>query len=675
MGDQEISELMLKLVSEINFHNDLYHTQDSPQISDAEFDQLLIQLEKLEADNPHLVLPDSPALGVGAHISNAFSPVTHQMPMMSLDKSFDYEELTAWALRVCKGLEAEIDPEMIDYACELKIDGVACSLRYEKGVLVQAATRGNGKVGEDITDNVKTISLIPHKLEGKAPDVLEVRGEVYMPITAFDKLNEAQLKAGLAKYANPRNTAAGSLRQKDPAVTATRDLAFWSYQLGVVEGGPKLAAHSESLEWFHELGLPVNSNRKSVKGLKAVFAYTDDWLNRRHDIDYEIDGAVIKVDSFEMQQNLGATIRAPRWANAYKFPPEEKSTLLNDIHVSIGRTGKATPFAILEPIFVGGSTVGMATLHNEDQVRIKDVRPGDTVVIRKAGDVIPEVLRPVLKNRVKDSKAWKFPKACPSCETPLVRPEGESHIFCFNFACPAQLQGRISYFTSKVGLDIEGFGESTVALFIEQDLIADVGDIYNLDWERVHKLEGFGDLSVSNLKQGIKDSKNRPLARLLVGLGIRHLGPGGAELITKNLGDLDNIIAASFDEISAIEGVGPTIAQSVVDYFSNDYSKMLVSKLRNAGLNLEGPEVNQVPQNLKGKTIVVSGTVPGFSRTEAISAVKDRGGKSPGSVSKKTDYLVLGENPGASKVAKAEELDIPIINAEKFVKLLEGTSL
>jgi DNA ligase (NAD+) len=552
----------------------------------------------------------------------------------------------------------------IGFVCELKIDGVACSLRYEDGRLVQAATRGNGRVGEDITANVRGISVIPETLSGSPPPVVEVRGEVYLPVSIFDALNESQEAAGLPRYANPRNTAAGSLRQKDPAVTAGRGLAFWSYQLGVVEGGPALQGHAAALDWLAELGLPVNPERRRVDTIDEVAAFAEHWLEDRHDLDYEIDGAVVKVDGLARQETLGQTAKAPRWAIAVKFPPEERTTKLLDIQVSIGRTGKATPFAVLEPVFVGGSTVQVATLHNDDQVRLKDVHPGDTVVVRKAGDVIPEVLGPVLSERPKRMRRWKFPQNCPACETPLIRPEGEAHNFCPNPGCPAQQQGRIEHFASRGAMDIEGMGESRVALFIEQGFIADVGDIYNIPWDEVAMLDGFGQTSIDNLQAAIAASKDRPLANLLVGLGIRHLGPAGAEDLASSFGHIDAIAAATAEEMAAVDGVGPTIAASVAQYFAGDEAKALIDKFRAAGVNLQGPEVSSVPQVLDG-----------YSRDEAADAIKSRGGKNPGSVSKKTTALVVGAEPGASKLTKAETLGVPILDEAGFEALLQTGSV
>lgn len=663
---------MTELIEQIRYHNKRYYEQDMPEIPDAEWDLLNRELQELESAYPELASADSPTQTVGGAPSATFAPVVHRVPMMSLDNAFSIDELQAWASRVVKGLDLNDAAAPVGYMCELKIDGVACSIRYENGALVQAATRGNGQVGEDITANVYGIKVIPRKLEGpNPPAVMEVRGEIYMPLNVFAKLNESQEAAGLPTYANPRNTAAGSLRQKDPAITASRGLEFWSYQLGEVEGGPRLESHSAALEWLVDLGLPVNPERRPVSTIDQVNAFADEYLARRHDLAYEIDGAVVKVDRLNRQRALGSTSKAPRWAIAYKYPPEERTTILLDIQVSIGRTGKATPFAVLEPVFVGGSTVSMATLHNYDQVKAKDVRPGDTVIVRKAGDVIPEVLGPVLSERDNLSKPWEFPTACPACAEPLVRPEGEPQTFCVNPLCPAQIYNRIGHFASRGAMDIEGFGERTVGTFLEAELIKDVGDIYSLDWEKVGRLEGFGQISIDNLKAAIEASKSKPLANLLVGLGVRHLGPAGAGLLAQAFGDIDRLMAASAEEMAAVEGVGPTIANSVASYFATSEAKALIEKFRAAGVNLIGPEAPNVTQTLDGLTVVVTGGLEGFSRSGAAQAIKDRGGKNPGSVSKKTDFVVIGAEPGSSKVNKAAELEIPMIDEAAFVRLLD----
>ncbi len=655
----------------IAHHNQRYHEQDAPEIPDIEYDMLVRELQALETEHPELVASDTPTAQVGGAPSATFAPVEHTVPMMSLDNSFDHDELRAWADRVARGLETAPDAE-IGFMCELKIDGIALSMRFENGELVQGATRGNGKVGEDITANIETIEVIPKKLTGpNIPSVLEVRGEVYLPVAAFDALNEAQEAAGLPRYANPRNTAAGSLRQKDPAITASRKLAFWAYQLGQVEGGPELPTHSAAIDWLGELGFPVNPERKKAATIHDVIAFTEHWQEHRHDLDYEIDGAVIKVDSLNQQRMLGSTARAPRWAMSFKLPPEERTTKLLDIQVSIGRTGKATPFAVLDPVFVGGSTVQMATLHNADQVAIKNVRPGDMVIVRKAGDVIPEVLGPVLAERPDDLPEWHFPVDCPTCGQTLVRPEDEAHTFCVNPLCPARQQTQIEYFASRGAMDIEGMGEKVVSRFIEEGIIADIGDVFLIDWERVRALDRFGETTVENLRNAVEAARHRPLASLLVGLGVRHFGPSGAELLASHFGHLDAIAAASVEETAAIDGVGPVIARSVAEYFQSEKAQLLVQKFRDGGVNLEGPEKSEVAQVLEGKAIVVTGSLEGFSRDSAADAIKSRGGKNPGSVSKKTLAVVVGESPGASKVTKAEELGIPMIDEAGFVALLE----
>lgn len=672
-AESEPAERLAELRDLVRYHRDRYYN-DEPELPDADFDALFNELLALEAEYPELVDPESPTAEVGAPTSATFAPVEHSVPMMSLDNSFDEDELGGWAERIARGLELgdEIDiaSAEIGYVCELKIDGIALSLRYENGALVQGATRGNGRVGDDITANIRTIAEIPHQIDG--PAVLEVRGEVYLPVATFDKLNESQEAAGLARYANPRNTAAGSLRQKDPSITASRGLAFWAYQLGQVDGGPELTGHGDALDWLGELGFPVNPERRVVQTFAEVLDFTRHWHEHRHDLAYEIDGAVIKVDSLATQRSLGSTARAPRWAMAYKLPPEEKTTTLLDIHVSIGRTGKATPFAVLEPVVVAGSTVRMATLHNADQVALKGVRPGDTVTVRKAGDVIPEVLGPVLSDRPDGLAEWVFPTECPACDELLVRPEDEAHTFCVNPTCPARQQTQIEYFASRAAMDIEGMGESRVALFIEKGLIADVGDLFSIDWEKVGELEGFGQTSIDNLKAAIVAATQRPLASLLVGLGIRHLGPSGAESLASAFGHLDPIMEAPADEMAAIDGVGPVIAASVASYFNSPKALDLVEKFRAGGVNLEGPERSELPQVLEGLSIVVTGSLEGYSRDGAADAIKSRGGKNPGSVSKKTTAVVVGSDPGASKLTKAEDLGIPVLDEAGFVELLES---
>jgi DNA ligase (NAD+) len=667
----EIVARVTELREQVAYHARRYHEQDDPEIPDADYDAMVRELRQLEEEFPELATPDSPSRAVGAAPSTAFAPVRHRVPMMSLDNAFEESELLAWGAR----LERQLGDEDVAYACELKIDGVAMALRYEGGKLVQAATRGDGLVGEDVTANVRTIDDVPAELGKGAPEVLEVRGEIYMPLSAFEALNKRQAEAGGRPFANPRNSAAGSLRQKDPSITASRALKMWCYQLGEVKGGPRLRSHIESLELLERLGLEVNPEVRRLGTLDEVFEFCRHWREHRHDLEYEIDGVVVKVDSFAQRNELGSTSHAPRWAIAFKFPPEERLTLLRDIKVSIGRTGKATPFAELEPVFVGGSTVGLATLHNEDQVRAKDVRPGDTVVVRKAGDVIPEVVKPVLAERPAGSVPWQFPTECPVCGGPLVRLEGESDTYCTNAECPAQRAGRIQHFASRGAMDIEGFGEQRVRLFLDQQLLSDPADIYEIDWDRVRALDGFGETSVRNLQSAIEASKARSLANLLVGLNIRHLGGTGSQILARAMGSLDRIMEASAEDFAAVDGIGPTIAASVAEFFANEGNRDLVRRLQRNGVDPRGPEAPEVDQTLAGMSFVVTGTLEAMSREVAEEAIKARGGRAPGSVSKKTTAVVAGEAPGAAKVSKAAELGVPVIDEAAFLHLLDTGEL
>jgi DNA ligase (NAD+) len=661
------AEVLRELIAH---HNQRYFELDDPEITDAEYDELVRELAGIEAAHPELVTEGSPTQQVGGAPVGLFTEVRHRTPMMSLDKTTSYEELLAWGKR----MERYISGEVV-FNCELKIDGLAMSLLYEAGRLTRAATRGDGEVGEDVTANVATISAVPKSLGPGAPEVLEVRGEIYMTVRAFEALNQRQAEADGRTFINPRNAAAGSLRQKDPEVTATRELSFSAYQLGEVSGGPVFRFHHETLDWLREQGFPVSPLIETVASLEEVDSYCQKWLDGRHSIDYEIDGVVVKVDSLAQRRELGSTSKAPRWAIAYKFPPEEKTTVLKGIMVSIGRTGKATPFAVLEPVVVGGARVSLATLHNQDQVRAKDVRPGDTVVVRRAGDVIPEVRGPVLPLRPKDLPAWSFPSTCPICGSPLQRLEGEADTYCINVECPGQQVQRISHFASRGAMDIEGLGERTVSLFCKEGLLADVADIYSLDFERVRGFEGFGPLSVANLSAAINGSKSRPLANLLVGLSVRHLGANTSQLLARAMGNLDRIMTAPEEEVAGIEGIGPVIAASITRFFGLPRNREVIERLRQAGLNFEGPSAPVLAQTLVGKSIVVTGTLDGWSREDAEAAIKARGGKAPGSVSQKTTAVVLGADPGGAKLSKATELGIPLLDEGGFGRLLETGEL
>jgi len=661
----------------IRYHNERYYADDAPEISDVEYDELVRELRRLEDEYPELADGESPTVEVGSGVlAEAFSPVTHRVPMTSLDNAMDVDELVAWGERVAKGL----DGESVRYVCELKIDGLAMSLRYEDGRFVQAATRGDGRVGEDVTANVATIGAVPATLKG-APPVLEVRGEVYMPIASFEKLRAAKEAENARRVAagrkpepvpvNPRNAGAGSLRQKDPSVTAQRELSFWSYQLGEVVGGPDFTSHHATLEALRELGFPVNPEIRVVDDLDGVYEFCRHWQEHRHDLPYEIDGAVVKVDSLEQRERLGFTSRAPRWAIAFKFPPEERTTILRDIQVSVGRTGRTTPFAVLEPVFVGGSTVSMATLHNEDQVRLKDVRPGDTVVVRKAGDVIPEVVGPVLALRPDGLQPWAFPTKCPCpLETDLVRPEGEADTRCVEPSCPYQRDQRIIYFGSRGAMDIEGLGDQTVFQLSDAGLVGDPADIYALTREQLMTLDKWGATKADNLLGAIEGSKTRPLPKLLTALGVKGLGPSASDAISRRFGSLDAVMAASEEQLADTDGVGPVIAASIARWFAQAANRAMVEKLRVAGVDFGRVELSDAPQTLVGKAVVVTGTLEGFSREEAEAAIKTRGGKSPGSVSAKTFAVVVGAEPGASKLTKATDLGVPVLDETGFRHLL-----
>ena len=670
-----------ELRAQISHHNEQYYGTDAPEISDAEYDLLMRELRDLETQHPELADEQSPTESVGAAAITTFDPVVHRVPMTSLDNAMDESELRAWGERVAKGL----DGQPVRFVCELKIDGLAISIRYENGRMVQAATRGDGKVGEDVTANVATIRGLPSVIKD-APEVLEVRGEIYMSTAAFQKMKAereaenlervANGRAPLSVPVNPRNAGAGSLRQKDSAITAQRDLSLWSYQLGEVVGGPEFTSHHSTLEYLQKYGFPVNPEITMLDSIDSVLQFCQTWQVRRHELPYEIDGAVVKVDDLAQRELLGFTSRAPRWAIAFKFPPEERHTILQDIQISVGRTGRVTPFAVLEPVFVGGSTVGMATLHNRDQVAAKDVRPGDTVVVRKAGDVIPEVVGPVLAKRPKNSKQWEFPSQCPCpVKSTLVKLDDVADTRCVEPACPFQRDQRIIYFASRGGMDIEGLGERTVFALSDAGLVTDVGDLFSLTVEQLLTLEGFAELSAQNLVASIQASRTKPLPKLLTALGIKHLGPAAADSLSSHFGTLDAIASASSEELSSVDGVGTVIAASIASWFSISENQSIIQKLRDASVDFGRVEVSTLPHTLLGKAVVVTGTLTNYSREGAENAIKARGGKSPGSVSAKTFAVVLGDSPGASKVTKAEQLNIPVLDEAGFEVLLETGEL
>lgn len=651
----------------LRHHLYLYHVLDEPEVADAEYDALYRRLEELEADHPELITLDSPTQRVGQPASELFAPVKHRERLFSLDNVESEEALTAWEER----LERQLGTPPSGYMCELKIDGLAVSLTYTDGSLSKAATRGDGTTGEDITANVRTIGAVPLVLRGEAPSVMEVRGEIYMPLPEFERLNKDQVASGQALYANARNTAAGSVRQKDPAVTASRRLSIWVYQVGFIEGGPDLTRHSEIAEWLRQLGFPFNPASQAVADLKGVIGYVKAAEKARHARAYETDGVVIKADLLAEQREAGFTAKSPRWAVAYKFPPEERTTVLADIRINIGRTGAATPYAVLEPVFVGGVTVTTATLHNADEVARKDLRVGDTVTVRRAGDVIPEVVGPVLALRKGRPRRWKMPETCPFSGHPIVR-DGAVAYCTGAFDCPGRLREYLSHFAGRGGMDIEGLGYKTVDLLLTEKLISDPADLFTLSAVDLLGREGWGEISTNNLIDAIGAAKDRPLERLLRALGIPLVGGTVASTLARRFRSMDKIMSATEDELGAIEGIGPELVASVQDWAADAENRALIAKLHKAGVRTTDPEPEGVDGTvLAGVTIVLTGTMQAMSREEAKNAVEDRGGKVTGSVSAKTTAVVVGESPG-SKAAKATELGRPILDEQAFLDLLEN---
>jgi DNA ligase (NAD+) len=672
-SERERAEAKLRveeLRDQLNYHAYRYHVLDDPEIADAEYDELMRELVDLEERFPELVTPDSPTQRVGVTPADLFAPVQHRAVMLSLDNAFSPEEMRAWAARI----ERVVGPD-VRYACELKIDGVAVALTYERGSLVRGATRGDGRVGEDITANVRTVRSVPQRLTvDPPPALLEVRGEIYLPVPAFDRLNEELTASGQRPFANPRNAAAGSLRQKDPKVTASRPLSLWVHSFGWAEG-VRFESHSGFLEWCRKARLPVAPTSETVDDLDGVLRYLRHWEEHRHSVDWEIDGVVVKVDQIVYQDELGATSHAPRWAIAYKFPPEERTTVLRRIDVHTGRTGVVTPFAVLEPVHVGGVTVTTATLHNEDEIRRKDVREGDTVIVRRAGDVIPEVVGPVLSKRTKGARPWRFPKTCPSCGTPLVRKEDEAYWRCPNRrGCPSQNVEWLSAFASRGAMDIEGLGYKTGSLLLDLGWIVDPGDVYSLTGEQLAQLPGFKEKRIRNLLAAIEASKDRPIWRLLVGLNIPHVGTTIAQVLARAFGSIDRLASATREEVDAVEGIGPEIASSVVEWFGDERNRALLERLRRAGVRMadEAP-ARRTEGPLSGRTIVLTGGLDSMSRDEATRLAEEAGARVASSVSKKTDFVVAGSSPG-SKYDKAVQLGIEIVDEREFLRRLGRAS-
>lgn len=671
-----------------------YYVLDTPTISDADFDKGMRELEALEEQHPELRTPDSPTQTVGGAVSTEFTAVDHLQRMESLDNAFSYEELETWHARL--GRDGVDDPELL---CELKVDGLAINLLYEKGRLVRALTRGDGRTGEDVTPNVKTIDSVPHRLarsdEFPVPELVEVRGEVFLPAEAFERLNSAMADGGKPLFANPRNAAAGSLRQKDPRVTATRALGMVCHGIGARKGFEPVA-QSASYAALAAWGLPTSSRVKVLPGLDAAKEYIEHYGEHRHDVEHEIDGVVIKVDSVSLQRRLGSTSRAPRWAIAYKYPPEEVNARLLSIEVNTGRTGRVTPFGVMEPTRVAGSTVERATLHNAHEVKRKDVRPGDTVILRKAGDVIPEIVGPVLPLRPEGLAEWVMPTECPACGTALVQEkEGDKDLRCPNHrSCPAQLLDRVFHMAGRGAFDIEGLGSEAAGALLEAGVIVDEGDLFDLDeaallevplftrapkkGEEGPQLSADGSRALTanavRLLANLDSVKDTALWRVVVALSIRHVGPTAARALATRFGSLEAIRQAPEEELASTDGVGPTIAASVRRWFDGEESgwhNAIVDKWAAAGVRMKDERDESVGRTLEGLTIVVTGSLEGYTRDSAKEAIIVRGGKASGSVSKKTDYVVIGDNAG-SKADKAEQLGVPVLDEAGFEKLLAG---
>lgn len=663
---KDVEKRIRELRDLINYHNYRYYVLDSPEISDAEYDELMRELISLEEAHPELVTSDSPTQRIGAPPAVGFQPVRHRSRLMSLADAFSFEELSAFFDRLNRALPGET----FEYTCEPKVDGAAIALTFKNGLYVRGATRGDGEVGEEITPNLKTIRSIPLRLRlDNPPPEVEVRGEAFLTKKQFEELNNERADAGLPLFANPRNAAAGSLRQLDPKVTAQRELDAIFYGVGYVSQ-VSLKTQWESLEFLRKAGFKVMREAMLARTTDEVFAYLSQWQEKRGDLPFEIDGVVVKVNDLDQQNRLGATAKSPRWAIAYKFPAEQRVTRLIGIQINVGRTGALTPAAVLEPVRVAGSTVSRATLHNEDEIKRKDIRIGDYVVVQKAGDVIPEIVAPVPSRRTGQEKLFKMPTRCPVCGGRVVRPEGEAVARCTNIACPAQLFEHVLHFAGRGAMDIEGLGAAVSMELLKRDIIRDVGDIYYLTREDLLTLEHFADKAAQNLLDAIEASKSRPLARLLFALGIRHVGSHVAQVLAGNFSSINRLQEATYEELTAIPEVGPRIAESIVSFFKEERNLRVLEKLRLAGVMMEEALKSEASHKLEGLTFVLTGGLSSYTREDATEAIEKLGGRVSSSVSKKTDYVVVGENPG-SKFEKAREIGVKTISEEELRRLLE----
>lgn len=659
------------LRGELNRHAHAYYVLDDPTIPDAEYDALFAELQQLEAEHPELSSPDSPTQRVGGAPLPEFRQVQHDVPMLSINNGFSEEDIENFDRRVREGLGGD---GPVTYACELKFDGLAINLRYEHGVLVQAATRGDGTTGEDVTANIRTVRSIPLKLQtNKPPSLIDIRGEVLMFKADFARLNQRQRDAGQKEFANPRNAAAGSLRQLDSRITAQRHLRFFAYGIGRLDGEDAPARHSELLDWYRALGIPVCDERAIVAGARGLLDFFADIGRRRATLPYEIDGVVYKIDSVAQQQTLGFVSRAPRFALAHKFPAEEATTTVLDIGVQVGRTGALTPVARLAPVSVGGVTVTNATLHNEDEVRRKDVRIGDRVIVRRAGDVIPEVVAVVPERRPTDAREFVMPEKCPVCGSAIVRPEEEAVARCSGgwIKCAAQRKGGLLHFVSRRAMDIEGLGEQLIEQLVERGLVTTPADFYKLGLVMLVELDRMAEKSAQNVLTAVAKSKSTTLARFIYALGIRHVGESTAKALARYFGTLDALLAASEEQMLAVDDIGPVVAQSILSFLSDPLNRELIEQLRAAGVHWEENAPERGNQTFAGKTFVLTGTLPTLKRDDAAALIEAAGGKVAGSVSKKTSYVVAGDDAG-SKLVKAQELGIPVLDETEFLQLLES---
>ncbi len=660
-------ERIAQLKTVINYHNYRYYALDSPEISDAEYDELIRGLKRLEEQYPQFLTPDSPTQRVGAAPVEAFGVVEHLLPLLSLGNAFSKEELLAWYTRTSKLVAGQ----QFNFTCELKIDGLAVALTYVNGRLTTGATRGDGLRGEDITQNLRTIRSIPLSVPKEAPPRFEVRGEVFLPKAGFDKLNQERAEEGVPLFANPRNAAAGSVRQLDPRITAKRPLDIYIYMLGYAEDKATPPTHWETMDYLKSLGFKVNPTNSLLTSIDQVEEYYRIWVERKESLPYEADGIVVKVDSLDLQRHLGSVGHEPRWAIAYKFPAIQGTTRLIDIGISVGRTGTLNHYAILEPVSVGGVTIKQAALHNEDDIRRKDIRIGDTVIIQRAGEVIPQVVGPVTSKRSGQERIFTMPSHCPVCGAEAIRPEGEAMHRCPNAACPAQVQERLAYFVSRGGMDIRGIGESISATLLKEGLVKDVADLYDLHekYDQLVKLEKMADKSVVNMLNAIEKSKEKPLSRVIFALGILHIGEEMAELLAEHFGSIDRLADASPEELLSIPAVGPRIADSILAFFKQEGNRKIIERLRKTGVRLEEEVVKPKELSLAGQEFVITGKLELFTRQEVETRIKALGGSTGSSVTQKTAYLVVGADAG-SKLARAQALGTKLLTEEEFLRLL-----